>query len=257
MRMLMMPRLDSLISLFVSLFLLSTCWTQSCGQQLPKKGQGVISSVPKPNKMADSPVREEKKARNVVTVEGISPSQRLIHDEPERVAARVLVAPERRRIDRFRARLDLGLTVGEASPFQGVVVEEIGEGGVAAKVGLRRGDRIVALEQRLLTGTSSFEREIRNFQEAEGIELLYVRQEKLHRVRVMPHKSDRISTDGESRPVATGNFSGDLRNSQDLGLQAAETASAVGQAVLGGLGAAWEGWLQQGASQPKSTESNP
>ena len=72
-------------------------------------------------------------------MEGISPSQRLIHDEPERVAARVLVAPERRRIDRFRARLDLGLTVGEASPFQGVVVEEISEGGVAAKVGLRRG----------------------------------------------------------------------------------------------------------------------
>ena len=92
----------------------------------------------------------------------------------------------------------------------------------------------MALEQRLLTGTSSFEREIRNFQEAEGIELLYVRQEKLHRVRVMPHKSDRISTDGESRPVATGNFSGDLRNSQGLGLQAAETANAVGQAVLEG-----------------------
>ena len=68
MRLLMMPRLDSLISLFVSLFLLSTCWTQCCGQQLPKKGR-VIPSVPKPNKMADSPVREEKKARSVVTVE--------------------------------------------------------------------------------------------------------------------------------------------------------------------------------------------
>ena len=87
-----------------------------------------------------------------------------------------------------------------------MVVEEISEGGVAAKVGLRRGDRIVALEQRLLTGTSSFEREIRNFQEAEGIELLYVRQEKLHRVRVMPHKSDRISTDGESQARSHGQF---------------------------------------------------
>lgn len=257
MRLLMMPRLDSLILLFVSLFLLSTCWTQCCGQQLPKKGRGLLSSVPKPNKRAESPVREEKTDQSVVTVEGISPTQRLVHKESERVAARVSVAPERGRIDRFRARLDLGLTVGEASPFQGVVVKEITEGGVAAKVGLRRGDRIVALEHRLLTGTSSFEREIRNFQEAESIELLYIRQEKLSRVRLMPHKSDRISPDGQSKPIAASHFSGDAGSSQDLGLQAAETANAVGQAVLGGLGAAWEGWLQQGASQPKSPESNP
>ena len=257
MRWLMIPRFNSLILLFFGLFLLGTCRTPCFGQQLTRKRQGATSSVPKPDTKGQAPERDKKTDQRVINVEGIIHTEPVAQHELERVAARVLVSPKRSRVDLFRARIDLGLTVSDASPFQGVAVEEITEGSVAEKVGLRQGDRIVALEHRILTGTASFEREIRNFQEAESIELLYVRQEKLHRVRLMPQKSDRISTDGESKPVGSGNFAEDLGNSQDLRLQAAETASAVGQAVLGGLGAAWEGWFQQGASRPKSPQSNP
>ena len=153
--------------------------------------------------------------------------------------------------DQFMPRIDLGVIAVNASPRAGVIVEEIRSGGPAELAGLRAGDRLVALNHRLIRDIESLASELRRFNASDQPTLQFVRDQRLHRIRIpLMVGDDHFANSQDS--LASGPGAVLHAPSSTLGRpaggvtqQAATAANAVGQAVLGGLGAAFEQWFQE------------
>ena len=159
--------------------------------------------------------------------------------------------PASESLDQFMPRIDLGVIVYDATPRVGVIVEAISSGGPAAHAGLRPGDRLVALNHRVIRNVDSLSRELRRFKVSDQPTLQFVRDQRLHRVglSLMVPEGGSVSKVGSlaSRPDESRGIPSVIsgRSASGLDQQAAAAANAVGQAVLGGIGAAFEQWFQE------------
>ncbi|MCH1493761.1 MAG: PDZ domain-containing protein [Rubripirellula sp.] len=152
--------------------------------------------------------------------------------------------------DQFTPRIDLGVILLNATPRAGVIVEAITSGGPADLAGIRAGDRLVALNHRIIKDDDSLALELRRFNASDQPTLQFVRDQRLHRIRIalvvgdddFANHQDSLAAGPRAVLHSPGSSLG--RPVGGVKQHAATTASAVGQAVLGGLGAAFEQWFQ-------------
>lgn len=155
--------------------------------------------------------------------------------------------------DQFHPRLILGLKLSDATPLQGVVVGAIEQDGIAAMSNLEQGDRLVSVNQRAIRDLQAWEREVRKLPPSEDAELLIVRKNQLRQIQLKISKLQ-VATTGIGGGQEGFRKERQTVSQLDTFNQSAVTAaSAFGQAVLGGLGAAYEGFF---SSKQEASQSN-
>ncbi len=143
--------------------------------------------------------------------------------------------------DGFHPRIDLGLVLIDAKPLQGVRVEAVSSGGFGESAGLQPGDRLVSINQRVVPNVVDLSRELRRYTMGDQLKIQFVRASRLYLVGLSLDHGD---SSGRRSSVAAEQAGGNGKTVGDgftINSEAASAANAVGQAVLGGIGAAFEG----------------
>ena len=143
--------------------------------------------------------------------------------------------------DGFHPRIDFGLVLIDAKPLQGVLVEAVSSGGFGESAGLQPGDRLVSINQRVVPNVVDLSRELRRYTVGDQLKIQFVRASRLYLVGLSLDHGESL---GRRSRVAAEHAGGNGRTVGDgfsINSEAASAANAVGQAVLGGIGAAFEG----------------
>ena len=176
-------------------------------------------------------------------------SHRMLADLPEEI------------VDRFLPRFNLGLELVNASPLQGVLVENIRSESPASFTGLEVGDRLVSVNQNLVSDLDSWEQQIRKYGIQEKVSLLVVRDGKLIQMhwKLWELKSLADSKLVRGADLQSGSHVAKQPDHQfgEINQNAVHAASAVGQAVLSGLGAAFDGLFPKGSEGIPPNPSEP
>ena len=157
--------------------------------------------------------------------------------------------------DFFQPRNDLGFSLIDASPLRGVVVDGITDQSVAQRSGLMIGDRVVAINHRLIRDLAAWERESRKLGMNTAAQIQIVRSDRLMRVELFSaaDRSDRDDADVADHSRRSGGQGEGQFNA--INQQATATANALGQAVLGGLGAAFQGLFETAKEDDREESS--
>ena len=122
-----------------------------------------------------------------------------------------------------------------------MLVEAVCSCGFGENAGFQPGDRLVSINQRVVPNVVDLSRELRRYTVGDQLKIQFVRGSRLCLVGLLLDHGDSSGRRSSVAAEQTGGNGKTVGDGFSINSEAASAANAVGQAVLGGIGAAFEG----------------